>query len=184
MNINDMMSDIINKKNDELNKLKGKEGKFSKINEFEGNAIGQIGEEFVKKVFKKNNIPVDNKNDVTHDEYDILSNNRKIEVKTARKGISNETFQFNGLNPHYNSDLLILIGITLKEIYYSIINYNVKYKHENRKYYLDIGNKEKQLVSMNPGNTVNYKLTLNLSDLKPIENFEKELEELKKRNLL
>lgn len=30
---------------------------------------------------------------------------------------------------------------------------------------------------MNPGNSVNYKLTLQLSDLKSIDNFVKELEE-------
>lgn len=41
-----------------------------------------------------------------------------------------------------------------------------------------INNKEKQLVSMNPGNQVNLKLTLNLKELKDISNFTNDLKEI------
>ncbi|WP_390495907.1 hypothetical protein [Helicobacter pylori] len=37
---------------------------------------------------------------------------------------------------------------------------------------------KKQLVSMNPDNQVNYKLTLNLKELKEITNLIKELERI------
>ncbi|MGN1035837.1 MAG: hypothetical protein ACI4PS_05305 [Rhodocyclaceae bacterium] len=39
-------------------------------------------------------------------------------------------------------------------------------------------NKEKQLVAMNPGNTANYKLTLQINNLEPIENIETQIKEL------
>lgn len=62
------------------------------------------------------------KNDGTiHDEYDIqMDNNIKLEVKTARKG-NNDTFQFNGINPAYNYDYLICIGVCPNKILYRIL---------------------------------------------------------------
>ena len=152
--------------------------KFWKIRNFEGNAIGQIGEEFVKKIFEVYNLPNENKKAIIHDEYDILSNGKKIEIKTARKGIKNHTFQFNGINPIYNYDMVILIGITYSGVFYTIISDRIIYEHNKRKYYINFGGRKKQLVSMNPGNTVNYKLTLSLKDLKPIDTFVEEISEL------
>lgn len=56
----ELMQEIIDKKYKDL-KLdqKNKNNIFWKIKEFEGNAIGQIGEEFIKKIFKKMNIKFD-----------------------------------------------------------------------------------------------------------------------------
>lgn len=178
MNIDDIMYNIIENKYNEIESLQNEKGKFFKIKYFEGNAIGQIGEEFVKEIFRKNKISFEDNGKIIHDEYDILSGNKKIEIKTARKGKNNNSFQFNGLNPSYNVDTLILIGLTVKQIYYLIINDNIIYNHKNRKYYMKVNNKEKQIVAMNPNNQVNYKLTLNLSDLKPIDTLEKELKEM------
>lgn len=52
------------------------------------------------------------------------------------------------------------------------------YNHKTRKFYLNVGNEQKQIVAMNPQNQANFKLTLQLKDLEPIENFESKLREI------
>lgn len=181
MDINDIMEKIIEEKYAELNSQQNISDRFIKVRTFEGNAIGQIGETFVKKVFQSYGIPIqDLGKDVVHDEYDIISNGKKIEIKTARKGIKNDTFQFNGINPIYNHDYIILIGLTTEKIYYKIVNGHSLYDHKTRKHYLTINNKQRQLVSMNPGNSVNFKLTLKTKDLDDINGFVDTLKSLLK----
>lgn len=116
--------------------------------------------------------------EVVHDEYDLISNGKKIEIKTARKGLKNDSFQFNGINPIYNHDYIFLIGLATDKIYYKILDGKSKYDHTQRKHYLTVNNKQKQLVAMNPGNSVNYKLTLRLKDLDDISGFVEELKSL------
>lgn len=179
IDVNDIMEKIIDEKYEELNISAEQAHKFVKIKSFEGNAIGQIGENFVKNVFRVYNIPMEKlEREIVHDEYDLISNGKKVEVKTARKGIKANTFQFNGINPIYNHDYIILIGLTTNQLYYRILEGHSVYDHSNRKHYLMVGDKKKQLVAMNPGNSVNYKLTLPLSDLKDISGFVDELKKL------
>lgn len=178
MNLNKLLEQVIENKYKELGLEKEDSGRFRKIKFFEGNAIGQIGENFVKQVFRKEKIPLDNTKSVVHDEYDILSKGRKIEIKTARKGAKNNSFQFNGINPQYNHDYIILVGITSDAVYYNIVSEKSTYDHRKRKHFLKVNDQLKQLVSMNPGNSVNYKLTLTISQLKPISSFVKELHSL------
>nr|WP_231623704.1 restriction endonuclease [Helicobacter heilmannii] len=139
--------------------------------------MGQIGEAFVEEVFKALGLPLNFNKEVIHDEYDLLSQGRKIEIKTARKGLRNNTFQFNGINPKYNYDYIILLGISANDLLYYIIDkkQDHSYKHKECKDTIRINGKEKQLVAMNPGNLANYKLTLSLKDLKPIMGFAEEL---------
>lgn len=171
MNVNEILSEIIEQKFKELQKYK-KDGIFEKINYFEGNAVGQIGEIFVKNIFKILNIEIKDFKEIIHDEFDIcLNDDTKIEIKTARKGIKNNTFQFNGINPHYNVKYIICIGLCTSCAYFKLIDGQKLYDHKTRSFYLQIDGKNKKLVSMNPGNQANYKLTLNLKDLEPIENF-------------
>lgn len=177
MDVNSILKKIIDDKFKELQQYQ-KKGIFDKIVGFEGNAIGQIGEKFVKEIFEHCNIKIKNFADVIHDEYDIcLDDNEniekatKIEVKTARKGLKNNTFQFNGINPNYNIEYIICIGLCIDKAYFKIIDGKKQYNHKTRSFYLNVNEKNKKLVSMNPGNQANYKLTLNLSDLEPIENF-------------
>lgn len=173
-----LLLEIIKEKYQELQKYKQK-GIFNKINGFEGNAIGQIGEKFIKELFLKLKLPLDNDNDkeIIHDEFDLLSKGKKIEIKTARKGLKNDTFQFNGINPKYNYDYIIFIGITYNDIYYYIIDkkQDYKYDHKKRKDFIKINDKFRQLVQMNPGNAVNLKLTLNLKELKDSRNLTTDL---------
>ena len=59
---------------------------MKKINSFEGNAIGQIGEKFIKELCREFSIAFDDsKNEVIHDEYDIIINNKKIEFEIIKE---------------------------------------------------------------------------------------------------
>ncbi|UUD36188.1 hypothetical protein NPA08_04535 [Mycoplasmopsis citelli] len=156
---------------------------FWKIVEFEANAIGAIGERFVKKLLKSFNVSLkdNNKDKTIHNEYDIWINKPKkilLEVKTARLGKKVKTFQFNGINPNYNYDYLICIGITKEDIYYRIISKNVDFKYIHNKnqrgHWIDIDGKLWKIIEMNPGNSVNYKLTINLKIMKHISLFKEE----------
>lgn len=178
MNIDELLSEIIEDKYQELGLDQQQKGQFYKIKYFEGNAIGQIGEKFIKKLFLANSLPLDEDRETVHDEYDCLSGGKKIEIKTVRKGSKNDTFQFNGINPSYNHDYIILLGLTSERAYYRVLEGRASYNHHKRKYYLNVDGVLRQLVSMNPGNTVNYKLTLTLRQLKPIADLVPELKEL------
>lgn len=50
MNLEDKFLEIIERKHKELNLGKNYNEKFSKVRDFEANAIGQIGEEYIKYV--------------------------------------------------------------------------------------------------------------------------------------
>lgn len=177
MDLEKLLLELIEQKYSEVQK-KQKNGIFEKILHFEGNAIGQIGEKFVKEVFRALNLPLDELSSETiRDEFDLLSRGKKIEIKTVRNGLNNNTFQFNGINPKYNYDYIILLGITTESAHYYIIDkkQDYFYNHTLRKEFIRINDKDKQLVMMNPGNQVNLKLTLNLKELKPMMNFVDEL---------
>ncbi len=62
---------IIEKKHKELNLGQDYNAIFSKIRDFEANAIGQIGEEFLKSVL--NAIDAVINDGIIHDEYDIMT---------------------------------------------------------------------------------------------------------------
>ncbi|MDR0828652.1 MAG: hypothetical protein LBN95_00875 [Prevotellaceae bacterium] len=172
------LQEIIERKYDEVMRDKNANAKFAKIFGMEGNAVGQIGEEYAKFLISQFTEIIDD--GVIHDEYDIQT--RKgvfFEVKTARKGSKNSTFQFNGINPNYNYNYLLCIGICEDVVLFRIFEKkDLSYHHKDRKFYIKQGDFEKQLVSMNPNNQVNFKLTLNLKDLSDISLIESELNEI------
>ena len=178
MNLEEIFIKIIEKKYNELNLGKDFTKKFSKIRSFEGNAIGQIGEEFLKLVVADLTKIVDD--GVIHNEYDILTKSGKyFEVKTARKGSKNNTFQFNGINPNYNYDYLICFGICEDKLLYRIFKKaEIQYLHKDRNHYIIQGEYKRQLVKMNPNNLVNLKLTITINDLFEIPNLINELRKL------
>lgn len=177
MNLEQKFIEIIERKHRELNLGKDYSQKFSKIRDFEGNAIGQIGEEYIKLIVSEITEIVDD--GVIHNEYDILTKSGKyIEVKTARKGRTNNTFQFNGINPRYNYDFLICLGVCEDKLLYRIFfKSETQYIHKERNHFIIQGDYKRQLVQMNPDNHVNLKLTINLNDLYDISNI---IDELKK----
>ena len=102
-----------------------------------------------------------------------------FEVKTARKGRTNDTFQFNGINPNYNYDYLVCIGITEDELFYRIfLKSSIKYAHKERKHFVEQDNFKMQLVKMNPNNLVNLKLTIHKKNLYNISTFINKIKEL------
>ena len=183
MNLEKIFAEIIERKHNELGLGQDYNKKFSKIKDFEANAIGQIGEEFAKYVISKIT-KIKDESDVIHDEYDIeTTSGVRFEVKTARKGRSTNTFQFNGLDPRYNYHYLICLGLSEYDLFYRIFRKSdMKYEHTNQKYYITQGNLKKQLVKMNPDNLVNFKLTLNIKDLYNINGFENELKTILKQS--
>ena len=175
MNLEETFLEIIERKHLELNLGANYNYIFSKIRDFEGNAVGQIGEEYIKKVVSE--ITEIEDNDVIHTEYDVVTKSGiYFEVKTARKGRTNNTFQFNGINPKYNYDYLICLGICEDKLVYRIFEKSeIKYIHKERNHFIIQGEYKRQLVAMNPGNTVNLKLTISLNDLEDIANLVDEL---------
>ncbi|MDR2683847.1 MAG: hypothetical protein LBB53_00505 [Prevotellaceae bacterium] len=183
LKINDLenkLQDIIERKYYETKFGKNSNAKFAKISDLEGNAVGQIGEEYAKFLVSQFSDIIDDS--VIHDEYDILTKSGiYFEVKTARKGSKNNTFQFNGINPNYNYNYLLCIGICENAVLFRIFEKkDISYHHKDRKFYIKQNDFEKQLVSMNPNNNVNFKLTLNLKHLLNIENIETQLTEILK----
>ena len=175
MNLEKIFKDIIEKKHNELNLGRNYNQVFSKVKDFEGNAIGQIGETFLKLIISGiTKIKIEG---TIHNEYDIITESgKKIEVKTARKGSKNNTFQFNGINPKYNYDFIICLGICEDKLLYRIFSKTEsKYIHNDRKEYIVQGDFKRQLVQMNPDNHVNFKLTISLSDLHTIDTLIAEL---------
>ena len=170
------LQEIIDRKYYETKLGKNPNAKFAKIGDLEGNAVGQIGEEYAKFLVSQFAEIIDD--GVIHDEYDIQTKNGVFfEVKTARKGSKNNTFQFNGINPNYNYNYLLCIGICEDAVLFRIFEKKeISYHHKDRKFYMKQGDFEKQLVSMNPNNQVNYKLTLNLKELFDIKLIAEQLE--------
>lgn len=113
-----------------------------------------------------------------HDQFDIITKSKiYIEVKTARKGRTNDTFQFNGLNPEYNYDYLICLGICEDKLLYRLFLKSEMQKKDSV-YYVTQDNFMGRLVQMNPGNNVNYKLTIKLRDLYEISHIIEDLTKL------
>ena len=182
MNLEEKFLEIIERKHKELNLGKNYNEKFSKVRDFEANAIGQIGEEYIKIIISSLTDITDQ--GVIHDQFDVMTKSGLyFEVKTARKGRTNNTFQFNGLNPNYNYDFLICLGVCENELFYRIFKKSeIIYLHKERNHFVIQGNYKRQLVKMNPDNQVNYKLTISLKDLHKISNLVKELKEKIKPN--
>jgi hypothetical protein len=109
----------------------------------------------------------------------LTKSGKYIEVKTARKGRSNNTFQFNGINPRYNYDFLICLGICEDKLLYRIfLKSETQYIHKERNHFIIQGDYRRQLVQMNPDNHVNLKLTINLHDLYDIASLITELKKM------
>ncbi len=176
MNLEEKFAEIIERKHNELNLGRDYSEIFSKIRDFEGNAVGQIGEEYMKLIVAEITEIVED--GIIHNEYDILTQSEKyIEIKTARKGRTGNTFQFNGINPRYNYDYLICLGICEDKLLYRLfLKSETKYIHKERNHFIIQGDYKRQLVEMNPGNSVNFKLTIKMSDLFDISGL---LDELK-----
>lgn len=188
IDINKLLLEIINNKHDELQLGAAYNGIFSKIKDFEANAIGQIGEEFARLLCKQVVDIEQEAEETIHNEYDIKTvDGIMIEVKTARKGRKVDTFQFNGIEPRRNYNYLLCIGLCYDKVVYRIFEHtDIEYRHKGKNadsnygYFLTGENFDKKLVPMNPGSLVSYKLTVNIRDMYAIDGLFGQLQTLLK----
>ena len=178
----ELLSQIIEDKYKETLKS-NKSGMFEKINNLKPNAIGQVGEKFVKTFLTDClGLEISQKHDeIIHKPFDISvkngANTIDIEIKTAQQD-KNEKFQFNNIKPNHNCKYIVCMGITANKAFFNIIDGKINKNNKNKKIYLNVNNKRKLLTAMNPKDPVSFKLTLQLKDLEPIENFENKLREI------
>ena len=103
------------------------QGQFSQIVSVEKGLRGEVGEDFVVKMLQfvgysdAEKITGRSSRLQTTGAFDILANEKRIEVKTASEDIHGN-FQFNGIK--YNGatpyDLLILVGIAPDKVFFRI----------------------------------------------------------------
>lgn len=92
---------------------------FEPIWELEIDERGALGESIVATVLTENGCDVDyepNKTGYGKD-YDLISNDIKIEIKTACMGKNKPTFQHENLNKNSHWDAIILLDIAPNKIY-------------------------------------------------------------------
>ena len=116
---------------------------------------GEIGEEFVRRYLKENEIETSNGHRAS--EVDMRIDGKKFEVKTASLGASG-TFQFNHVRLDRQYAYLLCLGVCPNEI-----RFNMWRKGEVAE---GVAGK---LVRMAEGQAVTYKLTKKLDDMRPVE---------------
>jgi hypothetical protein len=115
---------------------------------------GAIGEEFIRRYLKEAGI--ETSKGIRTDATDMLIAGVKFEVKTASLG-ANRTFQFNHVRLDKAYSYLLCLGICPDKIVFDVW----------RKGDVAEGNAG-HLVRMAEGQSVTYKITKKLSDMKPI----------------
>jgi hypothetical protein len=115
---------------------------------------GEIGEEFLRRYLKVAGILVDHGGRTSRTDMEIEKH--KFEVKTASLG-ANGTFQFNHVRLDRKYEYLLCLGICPGEIVF-----NMWRKGEVAE------EKAGTLVRMAEGQSVTYKLTKKLIDMRPI----------------
>jgi hypothetical protein len=116
---------------------------------------GEIGEEFIRRYLNAAHIDVGAKGNRAA-LTDMLIGGHHFEIKTASLG-ANSTFQFNHIRMDRKYECLLCLGICPQEIVF-----NAWRKGDVAE------DKAGHLVRMAEGQSVTYKLTKKLSDMKPI----------------
>lgn len=116
---------------------------------------GEIGEEFIRRYLKAARIAVSEKGNRTA-LTDMLIGGHHFEVKTASLG-ANSTFQFNHIRMDRRYECLLCLGICPHEIVFNGWRKGVVAEE-----------RAGRLVRMAEGQSVTYKLTKKLSDMRPI----------------
>lgn len=115
---------------------------------------GEIGEEFVRRYLKEAKIPVSNGSRTALTDMQIAG--YAFEVKTASLG-ANGTFQFNHVRMDRKYEYLLCLGICPEEIVFNMWRKG------------DVAEGVAgTLVRMAEGQSVTYKLTKKLRDMRPI----------------
>lgn len=115
---------------------------------------GEIGEEFVRRYLKAAGIPVSSGRRTSLTDMQIAG--KAYEVKTASLG-ANGTFQFNHVRLDRKYDYLLCLGICPNDLVFNMW----------RKGEVAEGNAG-TMVRMAEGQSVTYKITKKLADMRPI----------------
>ena len=118
---------------------------------------GAIGEDFIRRYLRQNEIEVGNGGRVSP--TDLRIEDARFEVKTASLG-ANGTFQFNHVRLDRDYDYLLCLGICPKQVVFNMW----------RKGAVAEG-RAGRLVRMAEGQAVTYKLTKRLAEMAAIELF-------------
>ena len=116
---------------------------------------GEIGEEFVRRYLKESKIETKRGIRTALTDMDILKSH--LEIKTASLG-ANGTFQFNHVRMDRKYDYLLCLGICPQDVVFQIW----------RKGDVAEG-KAGSLVRMAEGQSITFKLTKKLSEMRPIK---------------
>ena len=125
---------------------------------------GEIGEEFVRRYLEESKIKVTRGIRTALTDIRILKNH--LEIKTASLG-ANGTFQFNHVRLDRKYDYLLCLGICPKEIVFGIW----------RKGDVAEG-RAGTLVRMAEGQSITFKITKRLSEMRPIKEMPGEIQRL------
>ena len=142
----------------EMESNKWLSSKFKKIKDLSIDRRGKIGEEYVYNLFKNDDGTIYNEDIIdTSATYDIIINNKKVEIKTATIGVNN-TFQHE--NFFDTCDYYILLDISYNGIYiccysknsekdiYSIASYHSRHTTGAKKLTVSLS-QYKKLISKN-----------------------------------
>lgn len=125
---------------------------------------GEIGEEFVRRYLEESKIKVTRGIRTALTDMRILKNH--LEIKTASLG-ANGTFQFNHVRLDRKYDYLLCLGICPNDIVFGIW----------RKGDVAEG-RAGALVRMAEGQSITFKITKKLSDMRPIQEMPSEIQRL------
>ena len=125
---------------------------------------GEIGEEFVRRYLEESKIKVTRTIRTALTDMRILKNH--LEIKTASLG-ANGTFQFNHVRLDRKYDYLLCLGICPKDIVFGIW----------RKGDVAEG-RAGTLVRMAEGQSITFKITKKLSEMRPIQEMPGEIKRL------
>lgn len=125
---------------------------------------GEIGEEFVRRYLAQSKIKVTRGLRTALTDADILKSH--LEIKTASLG-ANGTFQFNHVRLDRKYDYLLCLGICPKDVVFGIW----------RKGEVAEG-RAGSLVRMAEGQSITFKLTKKLSEMRPIKEMPGDIQRL------
>ena len=125
---------------------------------------GEIGEEFVRRYLEKSKIQVTRGIRTALTDIGILKSH--LEIKTASLG-ANGTFQFNHVRLDRKYDYLLCIGICPQDVVF-----NIWRKGEVAEGHAGT------LVRMAEGQSITFKITKKLSEMRPIQEMPNEIQRL------
>ena len=135
MNFNpiDIMREAIaTQKNKQDKNNPWKDSLFEDIDKLKNDFSGKVGETVIAEIFKLAGLDISYTEDCTNQNdgtYDIVTNNKRLEIKTARMG-SDKNFQHESLRD-CGSDYFVFLDIEPDKYYLTIFSSNFNFKSQH-----------------------------------------------------